>query len=118
MKKITFCIISILVCSLAFSAKKPCCSKKAGENQLSCKTSQTNIENNKGIKQSFNSEIVNDNNNTIKCNKANKCNNIKVENQCLTDSKKPWWMFWKKQSNANCPCKQNVNKDEINIKAS
>ena len=117
MKKITFCIILLLTCSLSFSAKKPCCNKKAGNKQISCKTNQANIENDKNVNQNFDSEIVNDPN-TIKCNKANKCNNSKLENQCLADSKKPWWMFWKKQSNASCPCKQNPSKDENNTQTS
>ena len=111
MKKLIFCVIFALSCSLAFSATKPCCKKKAGKGAIVCKVNQANIEDIKDIKQNLVSNTLNENKNTFKCNAANE------NNQCATNSKKPWWMFWKKKSNAGCPCKQvqvNANNNDIN----
>ena len=107
MKKITFCIILLLTCSLAFSAKKPCCNKKAGKGAIACKVNQANIEDNKNIKQELVSNTLDQDNNALRCNTLNK------NKQCNVNAKKSWWMFWKKKSNAECPCK----KVQLNIDA-
>ena len=108
MKKTTFYVIFILISiSLAFSSAKPCCNKKAGKGAIACKVNQANIEDNKDIKQALVSNTLNQNNNALKCNTSNK------NEQCKINAKKPWWMFWKKNNNANCLCKQaqiNANK--------
>ena len=111
MKKLIFCVIFALTCSLAFSATKPCCKKKAGKGAIACKVNQANIEDNKNIKQNLVSNVLDENENAVKC--AGKCNALNENSSCATDSKKAWWMFWKKNNNANCPCKQaqiNANK--------
>ena len=110
MKKLIFCVIFALTCSLAFSATKPCCKKKTGKGAIACKVNQANIEDNKNIKQELVSNFLDENKNAIKCNASNE------NNPCATNSKKPWWMFWKKKTNAGCPCKQtqiNANKDGV-----
>ena len=110
MKKLIFCTIFALTCSLAFSATKPCCKKKAGKGAIACKVNQANIADNKNIKQDLVSNFLDENKNAIKCNASNE------NNPCATNSNKPWWMFWKKKTNAGCPCKQmqiNATKDSV-----
>ena len=108
MKKTTFYVIFILITiSLVFSSAKPCCNKKAGKGAIACKVNQANIEDNKNIKQELVSNAPNQNNNALRCNTSNK------NKQCNVNAKKSWWMFWKKKSNAECPCK----KVQLNIDA-
>ena len=112
MKKITFCIIISISMSVAFSANKKCCNKKAGKNPIACKFNQANIEENKSFKKELSPEFLDENQATYKCNATNKCNAANGKNQCSMDSKKPWWKFWAKKSINNCPCKQaQINDD-------
>ena len=86
--------------SLVFSAGKPCCSKKAGKNKVSCKFNQVTVGTEKGISGELTAEGSEGSSKTYKCNtaKVNKC--------AKSCAKKPWWQFWAKKSTNNCPCKQ------------
>ena len=107
MKRLTCCIIIIISITLAFTASKPCCNKKAGKSTTSCKFNQTAIEDNKDFKRELESESINDGKKAIKCNTAN------GNSQCSMSQTKPWWKFWVKKSTNACPCKQAQANAEI-----
>tara|TARA_B100000929_G_scaffold193128_1_gene153089 strand:- start:46 stop:405 length:360 start_codon:yes stop_codon:yes gene_type:complete len=107
MKRLTYCIIIMISITLAFSANKPCCNKKAGKSKTSCKFNQASIEDNKDFKKELASESINGDQKSFKCNTANE------NSQCSTIKTKPWWKFWAKKSTNACPCKQAQANAEI-----
>ena len=99
MKRLIYSLIIALCISLAFSAGKPCCNKKAGKNTASCKFNQAKIEANKDVIGELDVKST-----TTGDQKSYKCSNN--GNQCKMSSKQPWWKFWAKKTINNCPCKQ------------
>ena len=98
MKRLIYSLIIALSISLAFSAGKPCCNKKAGKNTTSCKFNQVKIEANKDMIGEL------DVKSTTGYQKSYKCSNN--GNQCEMSSKRTWWKFWAKKTTNNCPCKK------------
>ena len=86
--------------SLVFSERKPCCTKKAKKNAVSCKFNHVIIETDKDILGELTTEDSESSLKTFKCNTAS---GSKCAKSC---TKKPWWKFWAKKFSKNCPCKQ------------
>lgn len=105
MKRLTYCTIIIISIALAFSASKPCCNKKASKSKTSCKFNQAAIEDNKDFKKELASDSINDEQQSFKCNTANKNSQCSIS-QCSISETRPWWKFWGKKSTLICPCKQ------------
>ena len=88
--------------SLAFSAGKPCCNKKAGKKVVSCKVNHTAVKADQDISGELTTLGSDDFPKAYKCNTAD---GSKCAKSC---TKKNWWKFWAKKSPKNCPCKQTV----------
>ena len=91
--------------SLAFSAGKPCCNKKAGKNKagkntVSCKYNNVASDIDKDIVEQLTAEDLEG---SSKVDKNNSAEDSKCAKSC---GKKPWWKFWAKKSATSCPCKQ------------
>ena len=86
--------------SLVFSGGKPCCNKKASKSTVSCKFNQAKIEKFQDSTEKLTSEVSEGALTSFKCNTA-------ACSQCAKNvSNKPWWKFWAKKPNKNCPCTQ------------
>ena len=86
--------------SLAFSGGKLCCNKKTGKNTVSCKFNHAAIEADKDVAGELKEETADWDQKALQSNKAN-------VGKCATScAKAPWWKFWAKKSQKNCPCKQ------------
>ena len=85
--------------SLAFSGGKPCCNKKKNKNTVSCKFNHSEIK----IDQDISRELTDEGLTGLP--KVQKCKSSDGS-KCTSNTKKPWWKFWKKKSSKNCPCKQ------------
>jgi len=99
MKHLIYCIIIAMSISLAFSGGKPCCNKKKNKNTVSCKFNDSEIK----IDQDIPIELTDEGSTGLS--KVQKCKSSDGS-KCTSNTKKPWWKFWKKKPNKNCPCKQ------------
>ena len=100
MKLLIYFVIIAMSVSISFSGGKPCCNKKKGKNAVSCKFNKvTTIGADKDAVEKLTSETIDENKNSYKC-------STDAGNQNAKCAKEPWWKFWAKKSNNNCPCKQ------------
>ena len=86
--------------SMAFSLGKPCCNKKAGKNAVSCKFNHVAIGADKDVAEELTEKTADWDQKSLQYNRAN---GSKCSTSCAN---KPWWKFWAKKSQNNCPCKQ------------
>ena len=95
MKRLIYSLIIALSISLAFSAGKPCCNKKAGKNTASCKFNQANIDaNNDGTVTKAGSQVKTTA--VVQCPLS--AQNISIDKKnCTNCSNAPWWKFWSKK---------------------
>ena len=107
MRRIIYCVIIVMSISLAFSAGKPCCNKKAGKKVVSCKFNHTAVKADQDISGELTTLGSDDFPKAYKCNTAD---GSKCAKSC---TKKTWWKFWAKKSPKNCPCKQAVAAEAV-----
>ena len=107
MRRIIFCVIIAMSISLAFSAGKPCCNKKAGKKVVSCKFNHTALK----VDQDLSGELTTLGSDNFP--QAYKCNTADGSKCAKSGAKKTWWKFWAKKSQKNCPCKQATAEEAV-----
>ena len=93
MKKVIYLLVIVISTTLIFSQGKPYCKNKEGKGKVSCKFNKANIDANKKIKVSDETQLSNTSpRSTFDAKKTS----IDKEG-CSNCSKAPWWKIWSKK---------------------